>query len=173
MNNKDSAYKKPPILLLIFVALVILAAIKPFYLSGQFQINLKPCLDNDGVPGQQLNQGANAYYQKDCLSDYKKSILDLYIFGLVNIDELTIWVLGVDRRVVVLKTMHKYGLIKASDIAEKTGRSLQNISHGIRELEERGLIKCITPEKHTWKRFILTEKGMKVFEKLKENHLIS
>ncbi|MCX9012265.1 MAG: sugar-specific transcriptional regulator TrmB [Candidatus Methanoperedens sp.] len=107
------------------------------------------------------------------MPDYKKTIFDLYIIGLINIDELAMWVLGVDRRVIVIKTMHKYGLIKASDIAEKTGRSLQNISHGLRELEERGLIRCITPEKHTWKRYILTEKGTEVFEKLRKNHLIN
>jgi DNA-binding PadR family transcriptional regulator len=40
-------------------------------------------------------------------------------------------------------------------------------------MEEQGLIKCITPDKRTWKKFILTEKGTEVFEKLKENNLIT
>jgi len=39
---------------------------------------------------------------------------------------------------------------------------LQNISNAMRELEEKGLIKCLTPEKHTWKKFIMTEKGTEV-----------
>ena len=71
------------------------------------------------------------------------------------------WVLGVDRRVVVLKMMHEKRMIQASDIADSTDRSLQNISYAMRELEEKGLIKCLTPEKHTWKKYILTEKGQK------------
>jgi predicted transcriptional regulator len=83
------------------------------------------------------------------------------------------WVLGVDRRVVVLKMMHEKRLIKASDIADDSDRSLQNISYAMRELEEKGLIKCLTPGKHTWKKFILTEKGTEVIETLKKNDLLT
>lgn len=74
---------------------------------------------------------------------------------------------------MVMREIHENELIKASQIAEKTGRSLQNISHAIRELEEQGLIECLTPEKHTWKRYILTEKGVLIFEKFKNKHLTS
>lgn len=172
MNNEGPSYKKRRILLLILIVLVIFASIKPSHLSDKIQKNLKSCSGAECVsrlqPTISITQDLQGY-----LPDDKKTIFDLYILGLINIDELTIWVLGVDRRVIIIKTMHKYGLIKASDIAEKTGRSLQNISHGLRELEERGLIKCITPEKHTWKRYILTEKGTEVFEKLRKNHLIT
>lgn len=91
---------------------------------------------------------------------------------MMEIDELTKWVLSVDRRVIVMKELHRNELIKASEISEKTGRSLQNISRAIRELEEYGLIECLTPDKHTWKRFILTKKGDKVFGKLRKSHLI-
>ena len=91
---------------------------------------------------------------------------------MMEIDELAKWVLSVDRRVLVMKEIHKNELIKASEIAEKTGRSLQNISRALRELEEHRLIECLTPEKHTWKRYILTKKGVQVFEKLRRKHLI-
>ncbi|MDP2766085.1 MAG: MarR family transcriptional regulator [Candidatus Methanoperedens sp.] len=91
---------------------------------------------------------------------------------MMEIDELTKWVLAVDRRVLVIKTIHESELIKASQIAEKTGRSLQNTSRAIRELEKYGLIKCLTPEKHTWKRFVLTDKGIEAVEKLRKNNLI-
>lgn len=91
---------------------------------------------------------------------------------MINIDELSMWVLGVDRRLVVLKMMHEKRMIQASEIADSTDRSLQNISYAMRELEERGLIKCLTPDKHTWKKYIPTEKGTGVFEKLKKNRLI-
>ncbi len=91
---------------------------------------------------------------------------------MMEIDELTRWVLSVDRRILVMKEIHENELIKASDIAEKTARSLQNISRALRELEEHSLIECLTPEKHTWKRYILTKKGTQIFEKLRKNHLI-
>lgn len=98
--------------------------------------------------------------------------MNMYIFAMMETDDLTKWVLTVDRRLLVMRTIHEHGLIKASEIAEKTGRSLQNISRALRELEEHELIECLTPMKHTWKRFILTEKGVLVFEKLRKNHLI-
>lgn len=84
----------------------------------------------------------------------------------MNIDELTLLVMKVDRRLLVMRTANQNDVIKASEIATKTGRSLQNISYAIRELEKYGLVKCITPKKYTWKRFIFTEKGKKVFENL-------
>ena len=91
---------------------------------------------------------------------------------MMEIDELTKWVLSVDRRVLVMKEIHENELIKASEISEKTERSLQNVSRALRELEEHGLIECLTPEKHTWKRYILTEKGTEIFEKFRKSHLI-
>jgi len=96
-----------------------------------------------------------------------------YIFRIMKIDELTKWILSVDRRVLVMKEIHENELIKTSHIAQKTGRSLQNISHALRELEEHGVIECLTPEKHTWKRYILTEKGIQIFEKYKKKHLFN
>jgi len=47
------------------------------------------------------------------------------------------WVLGVDRRLVVLKMMHENRLIQASDIADLTDRSLQNISYAMRKWKNR------------------------------------
>ncbi|MFZ3384522.1 MAG: winged helix DNA-binding protein [Candidatus Methanoperedens sp.] len=110
--------------------------------------------------------------QLECSSDSNKQLFKLFALGIINIDELTMWVLGVNRRVVVLKMMHEKRMIQASDIANSTDRSLQNISYAIRELEERGLIQSLTPGKKTWKKFIPTEKGTEVFENLKKNHLI-
>lgn len=85
----------------------------------------------------------------------------------IPVDDLTRWVLSVDRRVIVMKEVHSSDTIKAAEIAERSGRSVQNISRAIHELEEKGLIECLTPEKHTWKRYMLTDKGREVFNELK------
>ena len=92
----------------------------------------------------------------------------------MDTDQLVLWVMKTDRRLIVMKTIDNNStiddnnLIKASDIATKTGRSLQNISLALRELEKYGLVKCITPEKSTWKRFIFTKKGIDINEKLRK-----
>ncbi len=171
MDKKEPSYKKLGALLIIFATLVSFAAIMPFYSKSGIQTD-KLCLELEGGSLQQQPQEENAWDQLNCLPDYKKELLKLYILGMLNIDDLTLWVLGVDRRLIVLKMMHEKRLMQASDIADTTERSLQNISYAMRELEEHGLIKCLTPEKHTWKKFIPTEKGTEVFEKLKKNHLV-
>ena len=88
------------------------------------------------------------------------------------LDEVTRWVLGVERRVLVMKALETPGAFSAADIAEKCDRSVQNISHALHELEEKGLIECLTPEKHTWKRYLLTEKGRNILTELQDGGLI-
>ena len=82
------------------------------------------------------------------------------------IDDLLKWVISVDRRLVLMETMKGHTVVKASDIAHETNRSTQNISHALKELEDKGLIECLTPEKITWKKFILTDMGKEILKKL-------
>ncbi len=89
-----------------------------------------------------------------------------------NLDDIMFWVLGADRRLIVLKTIYEKRFKNPSNIANETNRSIQNINYTMRELEKKGLVKCIAPEKHTWKKFIVTEKGLEIFKKLKDNHFI-
>jgi predicted transcriptional regulator len=160
-------------LVVILLVLLSIAAIMPLPSKSDFQNN-KPCVDLEGSSlQQQQSQEEKIQDQLKCSSDSNKQLIKLFALGIINIDELTLWVLGVDRRVVVLKMMHEKRMIQASDIAESTDRSLQNISYAMRELEEKGLIMCLTPGKHTWKKYIPTEKGTEVFEKLKENNLLT
>ncbi|MCX9026393.1 MAG: winged helix-turn-helix transcriptional regulator [Candidatus Methanoperedens sp.] len=165
MNDKRPD-KRLRVLIVILLVLFSIVAIMPLPLKSKFQTN-KLCVDNEGNSLQQQES-----QEGKCSSDSNKQLINLFFLGLINIDDLTMWVLGVDRRAVVLKMMHEKRMIQASDIADSTDRSLQNISYAMRELEEKGLIKCLTPEKHTWKKYIPTEKGTEVFEKLKENHLL-
>lgn len=80
------------------------------------------------------------------------------------------WVLSVDRRMLVMKEAHTNGVIRATELAELANRSVQNVSHAIHELEEAGLIECLTPEKSSWKRYILTDMGKRVSERLRKGH---
>lgn len=87
-----------------------------------------------------------------------------------SLDELLNWVISVDRRLVLMETMKGHTIAKASDIAHETNRSTQNISRALNELEDRGLIVCLTPEKTTWKKFVLTERGKEILKRLDEKY---
>jgi len=71
-----------------------------------------------------------------------------------SIDELAKWVISVDRRLVLMETMKGHTVANASDIAHETGRSTQNISRALKELANKDLIECLTPEKATWKKYV-------------------
>lgn len=88
-----------------------------------------------------------------------------------SIDEMMRWVISVDRRLILMESMKRHNAVRASDIAHETSRSTQNISRALKELEDRGLIECLTPEKTTWKKYMLTDMGKKVLEKLKGKYL--
>ena len=83
-----------------------------------------------------------------------------------SIDELLTWVISVDRRLILMESMKKRTFVRASDIAHEASRSTQNISHALKELEGKGLIECLTPDKTTWKKYTLTDTGKQVLEKL-------
>jgi len=157
------------IVILFFISTVFALSLS---LKSEFRTN-KLCVDVESSSlKQQQSEEEKIWAQLECLSDPDNKMVKLFIVGIISVDELTMWVLGVDRRVVVLKMMIEKRMIQASDIANATNRSLQNISYAMRELEKRGLIQSLTPGKKTWKKFIPTEKGNEVFEKLKINHLI-
>ncbi len=173
MFNKEQSIKNNlRTLLIIFVVLASLTTIFPFNLKNGIQ-NSKSCQSyEDGSKMFSQTNGENMQSHLDCTPLSDKSMINLYLFGIVNIEELSLWVLGVDRRLIVLKMMNENKMIQASDIADSTKRSLQNITYAMRELEEKGLIKCLTPGKHTWKKYLPTEKGKMVFQKLKDDQII-
>lgn len=87
-----------------------------------------------------------------------------------SLDELLIWAISVDRRQVLMEAMKDHTIIKASDIAHETKRSTQNISRALREFEEKNLIKCLTPDKATWKKYILTSTGKEILKKIEDEY---
>ncbi|WMW25161.1 sugar-specific transcriptional regulator TrmB [Methanolobus sediminis] len=90
------------------------------------------------------------------------------IQGAMSDEEVIAWVLGVDRRLVVLGSMKSHPILKASDIAQETNRSTQNISRALKEFNEKGFIMCLNPEKTTWKRYTITNSGRELLEKLED-----
>ncbi len=86
-------------------------------------------------------------------------------------DELIKWVISVDRRLILMESMKRHTAVRASDIAHEANRSTQNISRALKELEDKGLIECLTPEKTTWKKYMLTDNGKKVLDKLEGKYL--
>ncbi|MFZ2410011.1 MAG: hypothetical protein WAW23_00405 [Candidatus Methanoperedens sp.] len=172
MIKEKQSHRILRILLVIFIISAFVAGIMPYGSKSEIQ-TINPCAElEDGSWQQEQNTEEENIIQIHCSTGSNKELINLLILGIINIDELSMWVLGVDRRLVVLKMMHEKRMIQASEIADSTDRSLQNISYAMRELEERGLIRCLTPDKHTWKKYIPTEKGTEVFEKLKKNRFI-
>lgn len=87
-------------------------------------------------------------------------------------EDTTKWVLSVDRRLLVMRALEATEAFSAAEIAERTGRSVQNISRAIDELEGKGLIECLTPQKHSWKRYLLTEQGKAVIDDLRDRKMV-
>lgn len=81
--------------------------------------------------------------------------------------ELINFILSVDRRYIVIKEFQHSKMLQASHIAKKVGRSLQNCSRALKELEGRGIVTPISPGKKSWKRYTLTEKGKNLLSELK------
>lgn len=90
----------------------------------------------------------------------------------MNVDEIVRWVLSADRRLILMRTIRNTRVVKASEVAQLTDRSIQNISRAIKECEERELVCCITPEKHTWKKYMLTDLGHVVLRELERHEVI-
>lgn len=87
-------------------------------------------------------------------------------------EETIRYVLEVDRRLMVLKQFLERRLLRASDAATKTGRSLQNMSRALRELERKGLVLALSPKKRSWKRYMLSREGEHVLNELKSRNLL-
>ena len=88
-----------------------------------------------------------------------------------SLDELVKWVISIDRRLVLMETMKGHNVVRASDIAHETSRSTQNISRAFKELEDKDLIECLTPEMATWKKYVLTDRGREVLDILEQKYL--
>jgi len=53
-----------------------------------------------------------------------------------------------------------------SELSKKTDISLPQISENLILLENKGFVKCLTPTRHNYRLYGITDKGKKVLDKL-------
>jgi len=61
----------------------------------------------------------------------------------------------------------KERVLHPSSIAKEGGRSIQNISRALHEMEEKGIVKGIG-EKSTWRKYLMTKKKKKVLDEVRK-----
>jgi DNA-binding MarR family transcriptional regulator len=93
----------------------------------------------------------------------RKNIRNTLIY--MNIKELALWIIDTDRRLISLNAFIENKALHPSDIAKKSGRSIQNISRALHELEKKELVQSID-DKTTWKKYLLTRKGEKTLDEV-------
>ena len=85
----------------------------------------------------------------------------------MDITQIALWVIDVDRRLITLRAFSEEKVFQPSDIAKVSGRSIQNISRALHEMEKKSIVKGID-EKSTWRKYLLTDKGEKVLDEVRK-----
>jgi predicted transcriptional regulator len=75
------------------------------------------------------------------------------------------FVLASEYRKVVIKALAEKPKTP-KQIADETKYNLSHVSRSIRQLEDRGLIKCLTPNRRKGKLYGLTDNGVRIFNQL-------
>ena len=83
----------------------------------------------------------------------------------MDIRKTALWVIDVDRRLITIREFRKVTVLHPSDISKEVGRSTQNISHALHEMEEKDIVESID-EKSTWKKYMLTDNGKKILKEV-------
>lgn len=52
-----------------------------------------------------------------------------------------------------------------SELAKQLNLHQQSVSNTLSKLLERGLVECITPKRHNYRHYLITEKGKKLLKK--------
>jgi len=74
------------------------------------------------------------------------------------------WIIRSDRRLVAMRYFKHHKFAGPSEIAQDSGRSIQNVSTGLKELESRGVIEQLEPGRRTWKKYTPTQAGRTTLE---------
>jgi CBS domain-containing protein len=74
------------------------------------------------------------------------------------------WIIMSDRRLVTLRCFAHNQYLGASEIAQETARSIQNVGTALKELEGRKVVAQLEPGRRTWKKYALTSPGKSVLQ---------
>lgn len=74
------------------------------------------------------------------------------------------WVINSDRRLLTLRCFGRGQFLGASEIAQETSRSIQNVATALKELESRKIVTQLEPGRRTWKKYALTSIGKSVLD---------
>ncbi|MEM0343839.1 MAG: CBS domain-containing protein [Thermoplasmata archaeon] len=80
------------------------------------------------------------------------------------IREAAKWVINSDRRLVTLRCFRRGQFLGASEIAQETSRSIQNVATALKELESKKIVSQLEPGRRTWKKYALTSIGKSVLD---------
>ena len=80
-----------------------------------------------------------------------------------EIQELYGFVISSQRRHKVLKSL-KNRMLRPFEISRKTNYKAPNVSTTLFQLEKKKLVKCITPDKNSWRVYAITDLGKKVLD---------
>jgi CBS domain-containing protein len=69
------------------------------------------------------------------------------------------WVLSSGRRTVAMGALASEGIVSAAQVARRSGRSVQNTSQALKELEGAGLAEAVGASKRSWRSYRLTASG--------------
>lgn len=72
------------------------------------------------------------------------------------------WVLASGRRSLALRALAAGRLMTAAEVARASGRTVQNASHALQELEKQILAEAVEQGKGSWKHYRLSETGREV-----------
>ena len=90
-------------------------------------------------------------------------------------NKLVGFILSSKRRYQTLLELYKEGPRRPTELAKKIDVSQQSVSAAMLELQKRELVKCLNPEKKTWRVYAITEKGASLAEyvmKLREKKVM-
>jgi len=76
------------------------------------------------------------------------------------------FVVSSKRRIKILKTL-KDKPLRPFEIARKTRYKAPNVSKVLYQLEKEKLVQCITPNKSSWRVYMITDLGKEIIKSLK------
>lgn len=80
--------------------------------------------------------------------------------------ELLGWVKASEYRREILRTLAAEDLLTPSEIAERTDRHLSHVSGTLTDMEDRGLVECVTPGRQKGRIYSMTENGSEISAKV-------